>query len=68
MVLTLLLYFSVGMELGGGPGGAALPPALAYLASVDQLIVKQKKEMLESKFLRVNFKAVRTDIFAVESG
>lgn len=36
-----------GMELGGGPGGAALPPALAYLASVDQLIVKQKKEMLE---------------------
>ena len=56
------------MELGGGPGGAALPPALAYLASVDQLIVKQKKEMLESKFLRVNFKAVRTDIFAVESG
>ena len=26
-----------------------LPPALNYLASVDQLIVKQKKELLEGK-------------------
>ena len=37
-------------------GTATLPAALNYLASVDQLIVKQKKELLESKsFLQKSF-------------
>lgn len=34
-----------GMEMQQGFAG--LPPALNYLASIDQLIVKQKKELLE---------------------
>lgn len=35
--------------LGGGPAGpgAGVPPGLAYLAQVDQLLVQQKVEMLE---------------------
>ena len=35
--------------MGGGPVG--MHPALQYLGSIDQLIVKQKKELLESKYL-----------------
>ena len=29
---------------------AGLPPSLTYLSQLDQLIVKQKKELMESKF------------------
>lgn len=36
-------------------GFAGLPPALNYLASIDQLIVKQKKELLEGKFIKLSF-------------
>ena len=41
------------VEMAGAPGAVALPPSLAYLASLDQLIVKQKKEMLESKYRKI---------------
>ena len=30
--------------------GAGVPPSIAYLSQLDQLIVKQKKELMESKF------------------
>ena len=30
---------------------AGLPPALSYLSQLDQLIVKQKKELMESKLI-----------------
>ena len=48
-VKTHMIFIFVTVEMAGQPGVQALPPALAYLASLDQLIIKQKKEMLESK-------------------
>ena len=44
-----VIFVIVGMQPGVPMG---MPPALQYLASVDQLIIKQKKEMLESKYVR----------------
>ena len=60
VLISLYVYFTVCISVPpqAGPGGWAqqpaapvgCPPGLEYLAMVDQLLVKQKVEILESEF------------------
>ena len=56
----MIFPFSVAMGQVAG-----LPPSVTYLSQLDQLIVKQKKELMESKLVPRGLTACETSEYSV---